>query len=967
VHSLDGVFLRVVEWNLTREKRLEIEAGVRRLEGEMRWTADPSEDRIMSRRPFAIVAVLMAPLVWLAPAAGADDSRDALRFIRGLRERGYFDLASEYLERLRQDPGTPADLRATVDYELGRLLLDEAAKTGDLVHRKEMLDRARGKLDTFTKANPGHPLAAEALVQLARLLVERGHLAMLLSEETQVKAEKEPKIAEARTSFDQARAAYTRAEEQLQKAYKPLVGFIPEDDPREEERDRTHNALMDAQLQKAVVDFEQAHTYPPGSPQRAELLDKSRAQFEVLYKRYRTQLAGLAAQMWQGKCFEEKGELGEAMGIFNQLMEHGDPRLKSLQRHVGFFRIIVLGKRKEHALAADEAARWLQANPAANVRRSREGLGVQLEMAKNILAQVPELTRPSDREAAVRRATDILVEVVRYPSPFKAEALAILKVHKPRAVLNASAVDRLSYEEAIGQSDQAMASREWDRAIALLRVAVRRADPSRDPDKANLARYNMAFCYYMDGRYYEAAVLAEHLARRYPRGGLSAKATEIGMASLADAYNRYVEGDRSGDLNRLIALASYTVETWPDSEPGDAARMTLGQIRQGTGQYAGAIEAYESVRSNSSKRLEARTRAGASHWQQSLVLRRQGKVAEAEGEVQKAIDVLKETHEARRKADAGVTDAGLIGNACDLAEIYLETGKADEALTLLDPMVKAAIAPENADRTSPAFIRLISTMLRAHISTNHVDMAMADMALLEAAGTSGAGLTQLYYGLGRLLQAEIEGLRKKGDTARLGQTQDAYRKFLMALIQSKSGQTYESLQWAGENMLTLGAFPEAGGVFGRILKTFEKDQAFLGQPGSRERILRTRLRMASALRGQGDFAAAEALIGQLLTENPKALEPKVEKAHLIADKAKAGKAPWNEASGQWRTLALQLGQRSPKPVEYYDSWYHAAFALMKQGKATQARQTLSSVMRLSKDVGGPEMKAKYQELLGQIK
>ena len=966
MHSLDGVFLRVVEWNFKREKstrksRPESDGS------EVRRTADPPEDRIMSRRTFAIVALLTAPLVGLEPAAEAVNFRDASRFVQGLRERGYYDLASEFLERLRQDPATPADLRATVDYELGRLLLDEASKTGDLVHRKDMLDRARGKLDAFTTANPGHPLAAEALVQLARLLVERGHLAMLLSEETQVKAEKEPKIAEARTSFDQARVAYTRAEERLQKAYKPLVGFIPEDDPRKEERDRTHNALMDAQLQKAVVDFEQAHTHPPGSTQRVEMLDKSRAQFQELHNRYRTQLAGLAAQMWQGKCFEEKGDLGAAMGLFNQLMEHDDAHLKSLQRHVGFFRIIVIGKRKEYALAADEAVRWLQANNSVALRRSREGLGVQLELARNILAQLDEATRPSDREAAIRRATDVLGEVVRYPSPYKADALALLKVHKPRAALNASAVEKLSYEEAITQSDQAMSAHDWGRAIALLRVAVRLADPSRDPDKANLARYNMAFCCYMDKRFYEAAVLAEHLARRYPRGGLSAKATEIGMASLADAYNHYLEGDRSSDLNRLIALASYTIETWPDSEPGDAARMTLGQIRQGMGQYPKAVEVYESVRPNSSKRLDARTRAGASHWQQSLALRQKGKTPEADAEVQQAVDVLKETHKARQAAGAAVTDPGLIGNACDLADIYLGTGKADESLVLLDPLAKAAAAPENADRTSPAFKRLISSILRAHIATNHVDLAMADMATLEAAGTTGAGLTQLYYSLGKLLQAEIEGLRKKGDAARLAQTQDAYRKFLTALIQSKSGQTYESLQWAGENLLTLGAFREAGSVFERIMKTSETDPAFLGQDGSRERLLRTRLGLAATLRGMGDFAAAETLIGQLLAENPKSLEPRVEKAHLIADKANAGKASWRDAFDQWRSLALQLGQRSPKPLEYYDSWYHAAIALMKQGKGTQARQTLSSVMRLSTNVGGPEMKAKYQELLGQIK
>ena len=93
-----------------------------------------------------------------------------------------------------------------------------------------------------------------------------------------------------------------------------------------------------------------------------------------------------------------------------------------------------------------------------------------------------------------------------------------------------------------------------------------------------------------------------------------------------------------------LAAPGRTIETWPDTDPGDAARMTLGQIRQGMGQYARAIEVYESVRTNSSKRLDARTRAGATHWQQSQALRRQGKIAEADAEVQKAIDVLKDTY-----------------------------------------------------------------------------------------------------------------------------------------------------------------------------------------------------------------------------------------------------------------------------------------------------------------------------------
>ena len=120
-------------------------------------------------------------------------------------------------------------------------------------------------------------------------------------------------------------------------------------------------------------------------------------------------------------------------------------------------------------------------------------------------------------------------------------------------------------------------------------AAIKKADPAKNADKANLARYNLAFCYYMNKEYYEAAVLAEHYARRYPQGGLGAKSTEIGMQSWADAYSNFAEIDRASDLKRLVDLATYTAETWPDNEQGDAARMNLGQIYLGMGQYDKAM------------------------------------------------------------------------------------------------------------------------------------------------------------------------------------------------------------------------------------------------------------------------------------------------------------------------------------------------------------------------------------------
>lgn len=919
---------------------------------------------LMVRRAFArgvVLALLGAGFGWgFAPAFGDEDARNSVQFLQGLRDRGYYDLAAEYLEGVRKQPDAPPELVVTADYELGRLLLDEASKTGDLVRRKDLLDQARVKLDSFTKTNANHPKAPEAFVELARLLVERGHLAMLMADDTEVKTEKEGKLVEARGSFDQARIAYESAETQLKTSFDKYPKFIPDGDPRKEQKERNHTSLIQAQLQKAVVDYEQGETYPVGSKERADLMSKGLVQFEDLYKRYRTTLGGLSARMWQGKCYEEQGEFGKAMGIYNELMEHGDPRLRPLQRYVGYFRIIVLGKRKEYALAADEAVRWLQANNTPEVLRSKEGLGVQFELAKNLIAQLPSASSDQERIAATKKATDVLGTVVRYSSPFKAEAIGFLKKYKPSAAANATDVAKLNYEDAVSMGEQAIAGHEFERAIPMFRQAIRRAEAVKDVDKVNYARYNLAFCYYMEKRFYEAVAIADHLTHRYPQGGLSAKAAEIGMASLAEAYNTYTQVDRGGDLNNLIELAKYMVEVYPELEQGDTARLTLGKIYQGTGKYDKAIESFSVVRPKSTKWLEAQSGLGATLWANSQVVRSAGKTADADAQVAKAVATLQGALKARQDAGDPPTDPGFINNACDLADIYLDTSRPDEALKLLDP-----IAKQQKTLSGAPFARLTANLLRAHIGNNQVELAMADMATLEKAG-GGSGLTQLYFGLGKLLEKEMEALKKKGDSAGLNKTRTSFQKFLGALAASKSGQTYESLQWAGEQMLTLGNPKEAEGVFNQILKTYEGDQKFLAVAGSGDRLLRTKLKLAAALRGGHKFGEAESLISQLVQDNPKTIEPLMERGWLLEDQATAGTSPWSAAFKQWQTIALRLGQARTKPMEFYEAWYHAAFALQKEGKGKEAQQTLKSVMRLSK-IGSKEMRDKYLSLIEQTK
>jgi hypothetical protein len=127
------------------------------------------------------------------------------------------------------------------------------------------------------------------------------------------------------------------------------------------------------------------------------------------------------------------------------------------------------------------------------------------------------------------------------------------------------------------------------------------------------------------------------------------------------------------------------------------------------------------------------------------------------------------------------------------------------------------------------------------------------------------------------------------------------------------------------------------------------------------------VKRAAALRAIGDLTAADAAIGELLKANPRSLEVQIEKGLLLEDKARARQGTWAAAFTHWQTLALQLANSRPRPPEYYDAWYHAALALYKDGKPAEAKKTLASVLRLSASVGSPEIKAKYQDLIKQIK
>ena len=133
----------------------------------------------------------------------------------------------------------------------------------------------------------------------------------------------------------------------------------------------------------------------------------------------------------------------------------------------------------------------------------------------------------------------------------------------------------------------------------------------------------------------------------------------------------------------------------------------------------------------------------------------------------------------------------------------------------------------------------------------------------------------------------------------------SYKTFLTTLAGSKSGQTYESLEWAGERLVALEAYKEAEQVLQRVLQEFTQDPQFLQQPSGRNGCSGPGSSWPRPCRGQGKFDEANSLVEELLSQNPRYLEPQFEKGLLLEAEADA-------ESGDWSAVLEALGRTRQK-------------------------------------------------------
>lgn len=793
---------------------------------------------------------LLAAGSWFACSSGLWAADHQRKFLEGLRERGYFDTAVDYLDGLAADPACPADLKEEIDYQAGTTWILAAAQTRVSLTREQYLSRAMDRLKKFVQEHPQHPLVGDANAQLAQVLVERAKTS-LASAEGRPEAEVARLREQARAAIQEAQKAFAVFLDAARKRAESFQGRVIDSNSREgREREAAYRDYLRARLYSVGAQYQLAQTYPPGDETRNKLLQETADEYGKIYEKYADYGAGLVARLQQGVCLQELGKDKEASTIFEETLTlpADDPATQPLRTEALARLCEILRKQRNHQAVVTRAQEWLE-ETRPNVRNGEIGLRLQFlaGMSAADLAATAEKNKDARLAQQLRATARRFLETAsRLPNPNRGEAQAALADLTGEAPAEgpvqgfADAVERgdMAWDRflaAMGQLQQdpnAVQARQdanaaRDAAIGLYRAALRYAS-SDEMDQMNAIRFKLVYLLWDADRLEECAVLGEFLTRRYPQAAGSNKAGEVAVKAVRKLFldSRKQGGDGEWELQSMSRLAEYLVQRWPDQNEAAEAVLSLMDSAIDLGRMDDAKAYIAKLPENSWGRGRAELRLGQALWADYVK-----SAAEANSVAAEQLTALRD--DARDHLERGlaiVRTAVSGGQAVDyfveysvllLAQAHLTMGEPNKTIALLSD---EAIGPLTLiDRRNPAVSRqtfqeeVLKLALRAYVVAQQVDEAMKYLDRLESlvtegdASTAGKNLTAVYVSLGRQLEQQLQQLRSENKTEQLETVLSGFTALLGRISQRAQGADFRSLNWVAETYFSLGKGLDPGG------------------------------------------------------------------------------------------------------------------------------------------------------------
>lgn len=971
---------------------------------------------------FCAAALAGLPAGMATQCAGVEPAE---RFLQALRERQYYDVALAYLDRLQTRPAAAKDFADTILYQYGTTLLAAARSERDPAARQQLLDRAQGKLQQFLSEHPQHELASDAGNQLATLLMQRASLRIAKAEKETRSAAKKTLYAEASQFFDRAEQLFQQRRETIRKRLLEMPKSI---DPKKqpsliEQREQLRAEYVHVQLITATIIYERAAMLKDDASKYRKQLEKAAEAYAGVAEKYRSRLPGLYAVLYRGRCYQDMGDCQRAVSIYQELLDEPDSsdglrrlKAKALKRAMQCWLDSSIHQSDKAITQADQwlaeirpdeqddadwlEIRWLLGNTLHDkataskmnvteknrllaaarqqIREVSRHSGEHAQEAKQRLAQwhgtnpSRGASQPSAKPAPKTFAE--ANEAAREALEQVENATLLVQLVQSKAEQTKDAKRKKQLKQQITDAQQTIRT-AGPEAIKLFRRALELASKDAPADQLNSIRFALCRLYYMDEAYYEAAVLGQFLAVRYPSAVGSRKAAQIAMASFYQLYTQGSAGNGAESTfatGHMITLADHIAEQWPEGGEAEQALALLVSLMVQRGDLEKAADYLEKLPADSRPRGEAELRTGQALWADYLRRVQQqsaegGQIAGA-NRAELALRLAraeKMLSDGIKRVKPGPVDTLLLRATLSLAQIYLDTGRPAKAIALLqDPQTGPQTLLDRGDarvagkQMAEAIYR---ATLRAAIATlpgaDDPDAAMAravavmDKLKKDIGGTAEGNrrLIGIYVTLARDLQRQMQA----SPPAAKRSLSEGLTRFLTEVAE-QSGEL-NVLYWVGETFSDLAAGDEdpsgkptsaAMGLLEQAAAAYKKILD-LSQAGRLKLDANTRVhvqrRLASTWRTLGNYPAAIDLLAAILSENAMRLDVQMEAAGTYQDWGMTGKSPYLERA--------VLGDRPDPKTRKNTIWGWARLANVAAGQMYR----------------GPAQKKKYNDVFHQAR
>lgn len=1013
----------------------------------------------LNRHHFLIVA-----LSWMLPLSlSAVAEEPARAFLDGLRSRGYHDTALDYLKAMETSPLAPPDLRQTIPYETALTLVDSSRGQRDLEIRFQYLDEAQKLLKDFVESQGSHPKARAAQSQLGNLIVERARIKVEQAKSGNAKALR----VQANKLYEQAFKEFSSLEASVSKELEQIPKVLDTKDKKQaalaQRRTQLRADSLQTELLAAAIREEMADTVADGSKQATAYLSEAADRYDAIYKKYRSRLAGLYARMYQGRCNQRLGKTKDALGYYGELLDQPDTPeafrvLKTKTLGLAMECWLAPGERK-YVEAIKQASNWLLAAPR-NTDRQPDMLAIRLSLARAYKMQADDYearetrdvrTIKSSIEAAKKHAKAVANEpgklqeeaqqlVVNLggrqidagetpPQTFTEAQVAAKKsldaigpasteVSKIQSQLKrADDSSRPKLQQDLDTAKSKLAG-EQSTAMELYRLALRLADQDTPPSELNLVRYFVCYLYYLDKQYHEAALVGDLVSRRYPESAGAQQCAKISLACYMKLLETNQDEDAVFEINSLVDVANFIVDTWPDGSIAEEALTTLVPIMVNADQLDHAHAMTLKIPESSVSRGEAELVTGQAMWGNHLRLQQQ--IASwTKDAVPEEVD-LEQQQRLLQQLAVNATQLLAAGyqrlpeqptvntsNATallSLAQAYVATSQHSQAVEVLEHVVLGPITLVNAGDDAvknPVFVEeTYRTALQAYVgslATNGTEMmekAKTAMAAMQQAVGSDAAGKQRMLGIYVNLAKSVETQMKSAAPEAKQEMSNVFEAFLQEL--SAGSSDVGVLNWVAETFASLGSgFDDDPEVLNEnARKYYDRASAAFQNLLSKADLqpqLATQIkaRLASVKAQMHDFDGALAELEEILGKSTNALNIQIQAARLLqrwgnsdpekykqaifgipADGGKAG-VVWG-----WAKIANTAMSYKQFRDNFFEARYHMAecqlsLAESKQGKEKQkllssAKRNLTMTIQLYPTLGGEQWTAKYNELLKKV-